>query len=84
MYTPGFKERIQSKLGHYYLHGLKEEIVKELNLDNPAKEADLLYESVMPEPYTIYDPEAKHNLADINNTDAVGYDNIDKRAENPD
>jgi len=38
------QEKINSKFGHYYLDALKEEIVKELNLDSPTMIYDLTYD----------------------------------------
>jgi hypothetical protein len=32
----------------------------------------------------MYDAESVHNMSDISNTDAVGYDKLEERAANPD
>lgn len=83
MCQPGMQEKINSKFGHYYLDALKEEIVKELNLDSPTMIYDLTYDQIQPEIFDHYDPEAQHNLSEVNNHEAVGYNNIDERAQNP-
>ena len=63
---------------------LREEIAKELDIDeeiqDPSELDHKIFESV---DMMLYDAESIHNMSDLSNTDAVGFDNIEERAANP-
>jgi hypothetical protein len=83
MLNSEFGVRIKaSDNGHIYLKVLKEQIVEELGLTSPGTASDLAYESLMSEKTEAYfDLESSYNLQHVNNADAMGYDNLLKRAE---
>jgi hypothetical protein len=54
----------------------------ELNVSRPADIADFSYESLTTDPQFKLEMEGKYNAESINNLDALGYDNFEKRLEN--
>lgn len=61
---------------------LKERVIGELNLDEYTDPESLSYDALHHESQHLlrYDIESPYNLQQLNNTDALGYDNLLGRA----
>jgi hypothetical protein len=84
MLDPEFYKCARSNNGHYYVKMLKEKIAGELNLSEPAQASDFAFAKIIEDTRERVDVEGKYNLSDINNLNAMGYENIEKRAANHD
>ena len=87
MLREGFREKALGNNGHIYMQLLKDKVIKELGVDKPTFYKDLMYKNLISEYGT--NPknvelviDGKYNTANVNNLDALGYDNIEKRLEN--
>lgn len=67
--------------GHLFMKVLRERIVDELGLTSEAKVEDMMFETMTMKSanYIKYDIDAAYNMQEVNNTKAMGYDNLDKR-----
>ena len=86
MLQEGFKQKTLGHNGYIYMQVLKENILKELGIDKPLEQDDLLYENMIKvNENDARSPEAvlqgKYNTAKVNNLEALGYDNIKERLE---
>jgi hypothetical protein len=78
-----FSKKAKSPNGHLYIKVLKEQIADELQLSAPTEAKDLTYEALNEgDPSIKIDVEGKYNTSHINNLEAMGYDNFEKRMEN--
>jgi len=68
---------------HIYLKFLREKIVEELNLNQPAIIQDLEFGNITDSKKMVetYNPENKYNFRDLNNEFAIGFNNMEARAE---
>jgi len=79
MLKQGFQDKIKGQHGHIYLKALREMVLEELNLD---KEAHLHDVSMMEHTQEWkFDVESPQNLLNLNNTDAIGYENLLARSK---
>jgi hypothetical protein len=84
MLNTKFRESIQGPHSTYYLRMLREEIARELELTEEIEEPhELEYEHFEEKNLMMYDAESIHNMAEFSNTEAVGFDNLEQRAEDP-
>ena len=67
---------------HIFLKVLREQVVDELGLSKPPQITDAAYNTITDKDdiSRFYDLESPYNLQNINNQDALGYDNLLKRA----
>lgn len=64
---------------------LREQIAEDLEIHEDVEMPnDLEFEKFQQLQFATYDAESIHNMADLSNTDAIGFDNIEARAANPD
>lgn len=77
-----FAEGIRSDNGHIFMKVLREQIIGELNLNQDARGQDITYQNVMDEfKHTqFYNMENAYNMNDLNNENAIGFDNLLERA----
>lgn len=78
MLKQGFQEKIKGKHGHIYLKALREKVMEELKLDQSANLHEL--SMIEHEEQWKFDVESPQNLLNLNNTDAIGYENLLERA----
>ena len=65
------------------MKALKENILDELELTQKSVAKDLSYEETEYIKELKLDVEGRYNMEDVNNTEAVGYDNLNKRFNDP-
>ena len=83
MLREGFANKVKSHNGHIYLKALKEQIVKDLNLDLSPQAKEFSFEGLNNKMQDLrVDLEGKYNTAHINNLTAMGYDNFEQRLKN--
>lgn len=82
MLKQGFQQKIKGQNGHIYLKALREKVLEELKLDKEAHIHDLSL--INHDENWKFDVESPQNLLNLNNTDAIGYENLLKRAEGTD
>lgn len=83
MLRAGFREKVNSDNGHIYVKVLKEQIVDELKLTSEPKIQELRYQNLMDLPdIDKIAVEGKYNMVDVNNTEAIGYNNLEERFAN--
>jgi len=70
----GFQSKMKSGNGHVYLKALREQVMKELKLDNSAHLHDI--SMIETSKNWQFDIESPQNLLHLNNTDAMGYENL--------
>jgi hypothetical protein len=83
MLNADFSDKVRnSDNGHLFLKALQERVVDELGLTREAEEHDMLFKTMYEreKDHLKFDLEASYNMQDVNNTEAMGYDNLDKRA----
>lgn len=82
MLQPDFQAKIKSKYGFIYMKMLRERVSDELKLTQNADPSDLSYENLNWEKNERLwlDVESKYNLRHLNNTNALGFDNLLERA----
>merc|ERR1712127_475541 len=83
MLNTRWNKAMKTDNAHIYLKFLREAIVKELNLDTPAEALDLEYANILDPKKMVqfYNPENKYNMRDLNNEFAIGFNNLEARAE---
>lgn len=66
--------------GHIYLKVLRERVVDELGLTIEPKIEDMFFKNMTEKSknYLKYDIDSMYNMQDVNNTQSIGYDNMDK------
>lgn len=83
MVRPAFARGLKSAHANVYMRILRENIIDELKLTDSAKKDDFVYEkslySIMQENMN-YNLESQYNLDDLNNEQAIGYQNLEARA----
>lgn len=83
MLNANFSEKVRSSdNGHYYLKVLKERVLDELKLTKDVEIDDMLFKTMYEKGPSLlkYDIESAHNMLDINNTQALGYDRLSERS----
>ena len=85
--VPGFNDKLRSNNGHLYMKLLKESILNELNLDTPPALSDFKFAKKIERQKIDQEPrisvEGRYNFADLNNLNAIGYNNLEERAKDP-
>lgn len=78
-----FAQQMKTDNAHIYLKVLREQVIDELGLSKPPQLVDLAFNSITQKSNisTQYDLEAPYNLQNLNNQDAIGYDNLTERAK---
>lgn len=68
--------------GHLFLKVLRERVLDELKMTGEVELKDLLFETMASKSgnRTRYDLDSAYNMHAVNNTQAVGYDNLDRRS----
>ncbi len=68
---------------HIFLKVLREQIIDELGLSKPPQIVDTAFNTITEKVNIskLYDLEAPYNLQNVNNQDALGYDNLTSRAK---
>ncbi len=68
--------------GHVFMKVLQERVADELGLTTETEEQDLYFKEIYDRRQDAlkFDLEASYNMQDINNTEAMGYDNLGKRS----
>lgn len=84
MMRDGFRKKALGNNGHIYLKVLKEVIMDELKVSEPVDIADFAFENLNTDPQFKVEMEGKYNTQSINNLDALGYDNFEKRMHSQD
>jgi hypothetical protein len=86
MTKPSFSKGVNGPNGDIYMRLLRESIIDELKLTDSTKESDLEINNH----FITQNLEAKitkenfYNLNHLNNEEAIGYNNLKERAQNPD
>ena len=87
MLKQDFAVALRSPNAHIYLELLRESVMAELKLSEPATVDEFAWAplsaamSTLPPSQTLtYDAESKYNLQHLNNEQAIGYDNLEARA----
>ena len=84
MMTPQAAAKARGHNGHIYLRALKEEIAAELEIGAKTEEKDVLHHKLFFTDESLrVEAEARYNLDDVNNAEAVGFDNLQARVESP-
>jgi len=82
--SPQIAAKVQGNNGHLYLRALKEEIAVELEIGAKTEEKDLLFHKLFHRDSSLkVEAEARYNLGDVNNAEAVGFDNLQERVQDP-
>lgn len=85
MLNSKFREVIKGPYATYYLRMLREEIATELDINEEVEHAvELNHDRFQKPQKMLFDAESTHNISDLSNTDAIGFDNIEQRSANPD
>ena len=82
MLNGDFVEQVKtSDNGHLFMKVLRERIVDELGLTSEPKVEDMLFNTMHEKSaeQIKYDMDSAYNMQGVNNTEAMGYDNLDKR-----
>jgi len=83
MLNSTFADKIHnSEDGHLYLKMLRERVLDELKLTQEASLDDMMFSEMKEKSkeYIRYDAEAAYNMQDVNNTQGLGYDNLESRS----
>lgn len=64
--------------GHLFMKVLREQIVDELGLTSEPKVDDMMFETMHNKSiyHLKYDLDSMYNMQDSNNTESIGYDNL--------
>lgn len=81
--SDSFSSRIRSNNGHIYLKMLRENIAEELKLTEGSQVSDLAFDKIKLDENLRIDANGKYSLQHLNNTEAMGYDNLEQRAAQP-
>ena len=87
MLNAEFAEQVHgSQNGHLFLKMLRERVVDELGLTAEAQQEDMMYKKMYENQADKikYDMDSMYSMQDVNNTQAMGYDNLDKRSGSKD
>ena len=71
-----------SENGHLYLKVLREKVLDELKLTQEPELEDFSFKAMYEKSKDMiqYDVEAAYNMQDVSNTQAIGFDNLAKKA----
>jgi hypothetical protein len=88
MLNADFQAKVKnSENGHIYLKALRERVIDELQILQDTSPQELTFNQLQlnETKHLKYDVESLYNLQNVNNTDAMGFDNLDERgaAEKP-
>ena len=84
MVNDSFASRVNDPAnGHIYLKALRERVVDELGLTREANSDDLQFKNFYNNSKDMikYDVESMYNMQDINNTESIGYDSINRKTK---
>jgi hypothetical protein len=78
-----FAKQMKTDNAHIFLKVLREQIIDELGLSKPPQIVDTAFNTITEKVNIskLYDLEAPYNLQNVNNQDALGYDNLTSRAK---
>ena len=82
MLKADFAQKVhESDNGHLYLKVLRERVVDELGLTVEPSVEDMLFKTMYEKgkDHISYDIDSMYNMQDVNNTQAMGYDNLKSR-----
>jgi len=77
-----FAEKVrESDNGHIYYKVLRERVVDELGLTSEPEAEDMEFKTMLEKnsDYIKYDLDSMYSMQDVNNTQAIGYDNLSSR-----
>jgi hypothetical protein len=87
MLKQDFAVALRSPNAHIYLEMLRESVMADLKLTEPATVDEFAWAplskamgTLAPAQALTYDAESKYNLHHLNNEEAIGYDNLEARA----
>ena len=87
MLKQDFAVALRSSNAHIYLEMLRESVMGELKLSEPATVDEFAWAPLSealgkhaPSQALSYDAESKYNLQHLNNEEAIGYQNLEARA----